>query len=53
MFVNRRLPSLGGVTSLLKAFAMGLFKPDLFRSFILGFGATAMVMAAQIVPQLV
>jgi hypothetical protein len=36
-----------------KAFAMGLFKPDFFRSFLLGFGATAVVMAAQIVPQLV
>jgi hypothetical protein len=31
---------------------MGLFKPDLFRSFFVGFGLTAVVMAAQIVPQL-
>ena len=53
MFVNRPLPSPVTSLPLLKAFAMGLFKPDLFRSFILGFGATAMVMAAQIVPQLV
>jgi hypothetical protein len=37
----------------MKAIAMGLFKPDLFRSFFLGFGATAVAMAAQIVPQLV
>ena len=32
---------------------MGLFKPDLFRAFFVGFGGTALVMAAQIVPQLV
>jgi hypothetical protein len=32
---------------------MGLFKPDLFRSFFVGFGVTAVVMAAQIVPQLI
>jgi hypothetical protein len=32
---------------------MGLFKPDLFRSFFVGFGLTAVVMAAQIVPQLI
>jgi hypothetical protein len=32
---------------------MGLLKPDLFRSFFLGFGATAVVMAAQIVPKLI
>ena len=31
---------------------MGLFKADFFRSFFLGFGATATVMAAQIVPKL-
>jgi len=53
MFVNPPLPSPVVSLHLPKAFAMGLFKPDLFRSFLLGFGATAMVMAAQIVPQLV
>ena len=31
---------------------MGLFTPDFFRSFFLGFGVAALVMAAQIVPQL-
>ena len=31
---------------------MGLFKPDLYRSFFFGFGVTALVMAAQIVPKL-
>jgi len=31
---------------------MGLFKPDLFRAFFLGFGVTAMVMAANILPSL-
>jgi len=31
---------------------MGLFKPDLFRSFFLGFAVTAMVMAANILPRL-
>lgn len=31
---------------------MGLFKPDLFRSFFAGFGVTAVVMAAQIASQL-
>jgi hypothetical protein len=30
---------------------MGLFKPDLFRSFFLGFGVTAVILAAFIVPQ--
>lgn len=29
---------------------MGLFKPDLYRAFFLGFGITALVMAAQFVP---
>ena len=28
---------------------MGLFKPDLFRSFFVGFGVTALILAAQIV----
>ena len=32
---------------------MGLFKPDLFRAFFLGFGITALVLAAQYIPQLV
>lgn len=32
---------------------MGLFTPDFFRSFFLGFGATAAIFAAHIVPQLV
>jgi hypothetical protein len=32
---------------------MGLFKPDLYRAFFLGFGITALIMAAQIVPQLI
>jgi len=26
---------------------MGLFKPDLYRAFFLGFGVTALAMAAQ------
>jgi hypothetical protein len=30
---------------------MGLFKPDLFRAFFLGFGDTALILAAQIVIQ--
>lgn len=30
---------------------MDLFKPDLFRSFFLGFGVTALILAAFIVPQ--
>jgi len=29
---------------------MGLFKPDLYRAFFLGFGVTALAMAAQFVP---
>jgi hypothetical protein len=29
---------------------MGLFKPDLYRAFFLGFGITALVMAAQFAP---
>jgi hypothetical protein len=32
---------------------MGLFKPDLYRAFFLGFGITTLLMGAQIVPQLV
>jgi hypothetical protein len=32
---------------------MGLFKADLYRSFFLGFGITALVMAAQMVPGLI
>lgn len=32
---------------------MGLFKPDLFRAFFLGFGVTAMIMGIQILPQVV
>jgi len=32
---------------------MGLFTPDLFRSFFAGFGVTALVLAAIIVPQVV
>jgi hypothetical protein len=31
---------------------MGLFKPDLYRAFFLGFGITALAMGAQIVPQM-
>jgi len=30
---------------------MGLFKPDLFRAFFLGFGVTALVMGIQVLPQ--
>ena len=32
---------------------MGLFKPDLYRAFLVGFGITALVMAAQFVPHLI
>jgi hypothetical protein len=32
---------------------MGLFKPDLYRAFFLGFGITAALMAAQFIPHLV
>jgi hypothetical protein len=32
---------------------MGLFKPDLYRAFFLGFGITTVLLAAQIVPGLV
>jgi hypothetical protein len=32
---------------------MGLFTPDFFRSFFVGFGLAAAVLAAHIVPQLV
>lgn len=31
---------------------MGLFKADLYRAFFLGFGITAAVMGARIVPQM-
>jgi hypothetical protein len=31
---------------------MGLFKPDLFRAFFLGFGITALILAAQMVTKL-
>lgn len=31
---------------------MGLFKPDFYRSFGIGFGAGALVMAVQIISQL-
>lgn len=31
---------------------MGLFTPELYRSFLLGFGVTAIVMAAHLLPQL-
>ena len=31
---------------------MGLFKPDLFRAFFIGFGITALVLAAQMVTKL-
>jgi hypothetical protein len=30
---------------------MGLFKPDLFRAFFFGFGITALILAAQYIPQ--
>ena len=30
---------------------MGLFKPDLFRAFFVGFGIAALILAAPIVPQ--
>lgn len=29
---------------------MELFKPDLYRAFFLGFGATALLLASQILP---
>jgi hypothetical protein len=32
---------------------MGLFKPDLYRSFFFGFGLTALVLAVKMVPHLV
>jgi len=32
---------------------MGLFKPDLFRAFFVGFGITAVILAAQIVTRFV
>jgi hypothetical protein len=31
---------------------MGLFTPEVFRSFLVGFGATAVIMGAFIAPQL-
>ena len=31
---------------------MGLFKPDLFRAFFIGFGITAVILAAQMLPRL-
>ena len=30
---------------------MGLFAPDFFRSFFLGFGATALILAVQLLSQ--
>lgn len=30
---------------------MGLFKPDFFRSFFFGFGVTAVILAAYLLPQ--
>jgi hypothetical protein len=36
-----------------KTTPMGLFKPDLYRAFFLGFGITALLMGAQFVPHLV
>ena len=32
---------------------MGLSKPDLFRAFFVGFGITALILAAQYIPPLV
>lgn len=32
---------------------MGLFKPDLYRAFFLGFGITALVLAVKMLPLLV
>lgn len=32
---------------------MGLFKPDLFRAFFVGFGITAVILAGQMLPSLV
>lgn len=29
---------------------MGLFKPDLFRAFFVGFGLTALILAVQFIP---
>ena len=31
---------------------MGLFKPDLFRAFFIGFGITALILASQILTHL-
>ena len=36
-----------------KDFSMGLFRPDLYRAFFLGFGVTALAMGALFVPHLV
>jgi len=32
--------------------AMGLFKPDLYRSFFFGFGVTALLMSAKLLPSI-
>jgi hypothetical protein len=32
---------------------MGLFKPDLYRSFFVGFALTALVLAVKMVPHLI
>ena len=32
---------------------MGLFKPDLFRAFFVGFGITALILAAQMLTRFV
>jgi hypothetical protein len=32
---------------------MGLFKPDLFRAFFIGFGITALILAAQMLTRFV
>lgn len=31
---------------------MGLFTPELYRSFFLGFGVTALILGANLLPQL-
>jgi hypothetical protein len=55
IFRNLAGPTAEGITkpNKKKASLMGLFKPDLYRAFFLGFGATALVMGAQFVPHLV
>ena len=40
-------------TIIRKTIPMGLFKPDLYRAFFLGFAVTAVLMAAQFVPHMV